>query len=208
MELKTAIELRSSVRKYKHDTVPVEVLKELVRRAGLAPSVNNAQPWQFIVITKKELLVELKEIVSKKVTGLFEDAPDAEKKVIDAVEHFSTFFSDAAALIAVAQAPYEALIDRVLPSTKLNHEDINRIRNFPNIQSIGAAIQNLLLSAVEFGLGGCWMTGPLVAREEMEKVLGVEAPYTLAAFISVGVPDEHHAHRPRKSVDEIIRVIS
>ncbi len=33
---------------------PLEDIREMVRLASLAPSVNNYQPWSFVLITNKE----------------------------------------------------------------------------------------------------------------------------------------------------------
>ena len=42
---------RRSVRSYRSGTVPKEVLEEIIDCARLAPSANNAQPWEFVVVT-------------------------------------------------------------------------------------------------------------------------------------------------------------
>ena len=56
MDLKQSIEKRTSIRNFTEEKVPVEDLKELVRRGALAPSVNNYQPWKFYAILRKTLL--------------------------------------------------------------------------------------------------------------------------------------------------------
>ena len=62
MEVKTAIENRRSIRKYKAKPIPQSVLLELLEAARLAPSGANRQPFQLIVVTdpvKKKGLVPL-----------------------------------------------------------------------------------------------------------------------------------------------------
>ncbi|MGB9749592.1 MAG: nitroreductase family protein [Caldisericia bacterium] len=49
MILKEILE-RYSVRKYKKEDVPEELVKEVIEAARLAPSANNKQPWKFIVV--------------------------------------------------------------------------------------------------------------------------------------------------------------
>lgn len=49
MILKEIVE-RYSVRKYKKDEVPLELINEVIEAARLAPSANNKQPWKFIVV--------------------------------------------------------------------------------------------------------------------------------------------------------------
>ena len=62
MEIMEAIFDRRSIRKY--DTRPVEENKinEMLKVAMYAPSARNTQPWQFIAITKREVLDELRRV--------------------------------------------------------------------------------------------------------------------------------------------------
>lgn len=45
-----AIAARRSIRKFKPDPVPREVLEEILTAGTLAPSGKNKQPWKFYVI--------------------------------------------------------------------------------------------------------------------------------------------------------------
>jgi nitroreductase len=56
METIEAILTRRSIRKYKPDPVPDEVVKELLEAAMSAPSAGNQQPWHFIVIHDRAIL--------------------------------------------------------------------------------------------------------------------------------------------------------
>jgi nitroreductase len=51
------------------------------------------------------------------------------------------------------------------------------------------------------------MTGPLVAQEAFEKLLGFGKEKSIAALLPVGVPDENPPARSRKPLEEIMRVI-
>lgn len=207
MELKEAIEKRASVRQFNNDQISVEDLREMVRLAGLAPSINNSQPWRYIAITNKELLKTMASAVHNKINETLPDTDEeSEKKAKAQVDWFSTFFVDAPAVIAVATHPYEAIVDKALHDTSLCHEDINAMRGHPDIESIGASIQNLLLAAVDKGYGACWLSGPLMAREELENMLGINQPWKLAAMIAVGKPSAHVEQRDKKPVDEIFEL--
>lgn len=54
-----AIYTRRSVRKYQNKPVPPELIEEAVKAAMFAPSARNQQPWDFIIVDKKELLDEV-----------------------------------------------------------------------------------------------------------------------------------------------------
>ena len=49
-----AIENRRSIRKYKDQPIEEKLLLEIIRNASLAPSGNNTQPWNFIIVDNLE----------------------------------------------------------------------------------------------------------------------------------------------------------
>ena len=55
MSLLDAISRRRSIRRYKKQPIPEDVLKNILEAGRLAPSANNLQPWHFIVVTDQKL---------------------------------------------------------------------------------------------------------------------------------------------------------
>lgn len=208
MEFVKTAELRTSVRSFTDESVPVEKLKEMIRIAGTAPCIGGKEVWRFIAITNKALIHDMAESVRTKYDAILPKNDDSvTESVKHAVEMFSSVFENAPAVIAVLAEPYTAVIDRVLSQTSYSHSDINKLRNYPDIQTMGAVIENLLLAAVDLGYGACWQTGPMVARDELSKMIGVEEPYSLLAFVAVGKPDKEVIPRVKKPVEEIFRLI-
>jgi nitroreductase len=70
-----------------------------------------------------------------------------------------------------------------------------------NVQSIGAAIQNMLLAAHERGVGSLWICDVFYAYEQLCAWLG--ETHQMVAAVSFGYPDESPGPRPRKGVDEV-----
>jgi len=60
MDAIEAIIKRRSVRSYTGESIPKEHLETIVNAGRLAPSGNNRQPWDFIVVTDREMINELK----------------------------------------------------------------------------------------------------------------------------------------------------
>ena len=203
------VEKRVSVRRFKPDPVPQAHVREMVRLAGLAPSPNNQQPWRFIAITRKPLLQAMADAVRARLHDLLarqlsEDARRAGQRV----EWFSTFFADAPLVVAVTRQPYESVIARAIAGSSLSAADVNAMRGYPDVQSIGAAVEHLLLAATELGYGSCWLSGPLIAREALESLLGIEAPQQLAALVVIGMPDTTHGpDHDRLPVDDLLRFV-
>lgn len=205
MELIHAIENRVSVRSFTAEPVSRKDLEELVRRAGLAPSINNSQPWKFVVITKRDLLKEMAAAVSRALGELpVKDKEDLNHAFLSRIEWYSTFFEDAPAVIALLMKPYISVLEK---GADLTHEEIDNMRNRPDMQTAGAAIQNILLSAVDLGLGACWMSAPMIARPALESLLQVEEPYKLITFVAVGKTFGAPARKSKKTLGEIIRFI-
>lgn len=73
MELFEALYTRRSIRKYTEDSVSEEAVRELLSAAMSAPSAGNAQPWQFVVITDRDLLAKLSQV--HPYAGMVKQAP-------------------------------------------------------------------------------------------------------------------------------------
>jgi nitroreductase len=59
MEALEAIEKRRSIRKFTGDIVPRADLEKIVDAGRLAASGSNRQPWEFIVVTDREIIDQL-----------------------------------------------------------------------------------------------------------------------------------------------------
>lgn len=207
MELTDVIERRASVREFAPDSVNPDDLWEMARLAHLAPSVNNSQPWRFIAITNKDLLRRMAEAVQAKLAVMLPDTDDERRRLAkEQVCWFSTHFGKAPAVFAILKHPYKAVVDVVLPEAGLSHEEMNAMRGRPDIESMGAAIEHLILAAVNLGYGACWLSGPLVARQELQDLLDVQEPWELEAMVAVGHPVSHHAQREKKPIEEVFEL--
>ena len=68
METFDAISKRASVRKYQSKPVDKALLEKLVDAARRAPTARAVEPWEFVVVTKREALEALGQIAN---TGAF-----------------------------------------------------------------------------------------------------------------------------------------
>jgi len=204
MELKQVIENRRSVRVFRDEPVPLADLREMVRLGSLAPSVANYQPWKFVIVTNKDLLVDMADEVITQLEDIPANESKASKNIRSQVEWFATFFQDAPALIALAMESYESVLEK---GVLMSHDEINRSRNYPDIQSAGACIQNMLLAAVDMDYGACWLSAPMIAKDKLKEMLGLEENVRLIAFVAVGVPEKIPPKKPVKDIDEMLKVI-
>ena len=207
MDLFDAIKGRTSIRRFKQTPVPDEDIGHILDAGRLAPSPNNTQPWSFLVIKDRAVLQQMAEAVREMVDRMVPHAEDDKQAQRLAAYRgtYYTFFENAPVVIAVFMEGYDAGTDRLLVRMGYSAEDIKRLRPSPGLQSVAAAIEHMLLATHALGYGSCWMTGPLVAQEAFEKLLGYGKEKFIAALLPVGVPDENPSARPRKDLDELLR---
>ncbi|MCK4584288.1 nitroreductase family protein [candidate division WOR-3 bacterium] len=172
MELKEVIKNRRSIRKFKDTHIQKEKIEGLLNLAMWAPSGMNRQNWYFVVVEGKvkDKLIEVskrafKEFISESLKEVFKDR----ETVIKESEKFFYNLGNAPVVICVYR------------SRTIEGE-------LTDIQSVAAAVENLLLLIHEEGLGGCWMTGPVHLENEINKILCVKGK-KLQAIIPLGVPD-------------------
>ena len=58
-----ALLTRRSIRKYKDKEITKDQINEIIKGAMYAPSAFNNQPWQFIVVDKREILIEIFKVI-------------------------------------------------------------------------------------------------------------------------------------------------
>ncbi|MZP29688.1 NAD(P)H-flavin oxidoreductase [Heliobacterium undosum] len=196
MDLASSIQGRRSIRKYKPDEPPVEVIEQIIVAGLWAPSNMNIQPWRFVVV-RGEKRVDLLAVIGRsgqsilpKLERIFADKPKVIKFTLE-------FFQDLgrAPILIFCYGPAEC----APPPGDLNLQE-RRVAHFEystNLQSVAASIQNMLLAAHANGLGTCWMTGPLHVADEVNERLGV-AGQELVALITLGYPDQSPPAPPRK----------
>jgi nitroreductase len=204
---------RHSVRKFTGASVPVDHLKEIVKAATYGPSGKNLQNWQFIVITNKQKINDIADIVAKKNEYIATQINDPEKsKAIRSSVHYHTAFKGAPVLVLVFACPYETVADILREAGKMADEEIAKYaRPNPGIQNIAAAMENLLLAAANLGYGTCWMTGPTYAAEEITNYINFNKTgegYFLAALTPLGVPaSKDFVYPPRKPLEQVLTII-
>jgi len=197
MDVFAAMRERQSVRKFRKEPVPRAAILKMVEAATWAPSAGNAQAVRFIVVEDKAMMTRMKGIVDEvdsRLTG---------KKIAeDKVNNHNLFWAAPAAVCAIS-TPYESATDRLLREKDPERHKVRRFQVNPALQSLSASVSNFLLAAHALGYGTCWMTGPLIAKPELESALSIRYPEELLAVIAVGKPDDIPAKPPRKPPEEI-----
>jgi nitroreductase len=186
-----AIGQRRSIRKFKPEPVPQETLRAIINAGIQAPSGKNRQPWRFIIVNqdqRPEMVRILREGIAK------EKAEGGDP----ASSEYSANIMERAPVTVFVFNP-----DGLSPW--LAHSIDQNFTELVDTQSIGAAIQTMLLAAQELGVGSLWICDVFYAYEALCTWLGEKGE--MIAAISFGYPAESPAARSRKSYNELVRVL-
>ncbi len=197
MDVVEAIRSRKSIRGFKPDPVPKEVLKEILDIASRTPSAMNTQPWDVTAVTG-EVLDNIKKGNIEMLTAGAEANPDLpfkpyegiyrQRQVDLAIQLFKLMgiaredkkrraewmqrgyrFFDAPAAIILS-------IDRSVDKL-LSHLDI------------GAIIQTICLAALNYGLGTCIEDQSTFFPEVLREFTPIPESKEILIAIAIGYPD-------------------
>ena len=187
---------RRSVRAFQDRPVPLAALEEMIEAARWAPSPHGAQPWRFVVLTRPEAKRALAEAMGDEWRRTLAMDGEDEAVVARRLRLSHERIEQAPALILACL--YLADLDRYPDPDRQRAEEIMAI------QSLGAAIQNILLAAYSLGLDTGWMCAPLFAQQTVRAALDLDASLIPHALIPVGYKAAEPRRRPHRPASELI----
>ncbi|MCT4685788.1 nitroreductase family protein [Vallitalea sp.] len=201
---------RHSVRKFTNQEIPMEDIMKILEASTYCPSAKNAQNWHFVVVKNTQKIEEIAKSIENKNSEIADKLHDESKKAsFTKFIRFATLFRNAPAVILVYASSYTPNGLDELQEAGGYEQEINHIISMsPQMQSIGALIENLTLASAAMGYGTCWMTsGNYAAREISEVVQFNNNDFSLAAIVPIGVPNLPIKSPSRKSIEEVISII-
>ena len=185
---------RRSIRKFRPDNLPRDVIERILDAARVAPSGKNEQPWQFAVLggeTKAAFLDCMEAGLRREESSPL--LPGSEKGLPDAWNTLR-IMRQAPVIVAVVN-PYGSSPFEEIPVEK-------RVSELVQTQSIGAAVQNMLLAAQALSVGSLWIGNTFFAYPELTDFLGLNGQLTAA--VALGYAGEQPYARPRKPLEHIV----
>jgi len=197
---------RRSVRLFRPDAPADDVLEKLIEAAITAPSAGNKQPWRFLIIKDRNILMEASRIVKKECSLI---KPNIREELASDFKNYSDNFSkfeNAPLLIVPIYRIPKGFTDALfLPGAEKEKSLYQDLEHHSILLSVGMTIQNILLMGEELDIGTCCMTGPLVGARSLEKLLKIPEEWHIAAFIAVGCSDEKPVDPGRKNLKTFLR---
>jgi nitroreductase len=214
MEIVEAIRARKSIRAFKPDPIKKEIVTEILEIATRAPSGTNTQPWEFFVLTG-EVLEKVKQAnvehlrsgtlpnpdisfaisnpdtvyqkrrveLTKQLFQLMEIPRDDREKRNQWLERGFRFF-DAPVAIIVS-------VDRLLSE-------------MGPLIDIGAVMQTICLTALNYGLGTCIEYQGVMYPEVLRQYAGIPESKRVLASIAIGFPDWDFPANKLESTRELV----
>ncbi len=195
-ELAAAVRGRRSVRAFRPDPVPRGIVERAIEAASWAPSPHGRQPWRFAVVEAQARRAALAEAMAATWQAQLEldgqDAATVQARLRKSKERLRQ------APVLVVACLYLADLD-VYPDAQRQADEATMA-----VQSLGAAVQNLLLSLYAAGVDGGWMCAPLFCPEIVRRHLGLAEGLVPHALVAVGYAARDPVRRPRLPLDRLI----
>lgn len=191
MDALEAIASRRSVRRFAPRGVPRRLLRELVAAACAAPAPHHSRPWRFL-----ELRREMRRRLAEAMAAAWRADLEADGQPPEAIER-----SLARSRRQLTEAPL--LLLACLDQEGARRWPDSRRRGAEHemyIQSLGAALQNLLLAAHARGLGGYLKGAPLFCQAAVAEALGLPPGWQPAFLVLLGYPEEGLQPPPRPAL--------
>jgi len=206
MEVIEAIRTRRSIRGFKPEPVPREVLEELLDACRWAPSASNTQPWEFAILGGEVMEEYTDRLIEKvklewdtsslKFKNINPDIPYPElpepyrQRAMDARAHIDNHqFPPGTKGLDEKRAAYLLYGGRFYGAPNAIIVSTEKSICPKAILDLGIMVQTISLAAHAYGLGTCLMTMAIAWPDIVRELLGIPESKLIALGIPVGYPD-------------------
>jgi nitroreductase len=224
MDVIEAIKARYSVRAFKPDPVPLDLIRKIIEQAQRAPSWANTQPWEFAVASGKKLKAIQDAFIKRGAAGM----QDAQAEVARPPDYPEPYISRIKKMQAqerrdrTSEMTGEEMEARLTDNWRhygastciymlvgKNFLYQEKGINVWAIYDCGSAVQNIMLLATNYGLGTIAQAMAVAYPDIIRKELGIPADKLIALGIAIGYPDDKNPinkdRRDREPLDTIAK---
>ena len=195
--LVNAIRSRRSVRKYRKDPVPDEIIADLIEFAVTAPSGTNCQDWQFIAINGREKVWALAQEIKKffvKINTLAKNPVIRNLSVFFMGNTLKKYYHEHMDSVEMGLRESEKGVDMLFhnaPSLIIVHSEMG---GSTPVEDAQYASYHITLLAHAVGLGTCYIGFAVesINRDwNLKKYLDIPMKNRVHAVLTLGYPDVH-----------------
>ncbi len=177
MDFLKVIEKRRSIRAYMDKMPSDEDVLSIIQCGHRAPTGGNIQPWEFIIIKDQEVK---RAVVDTTYVGNDYDGLRHQEWIMQAPVIIAVLANKSKSYARYGEKALESLI----------------------YLDCSACIENMLLAAVNLGLGSCYISG--FREDELAKALKLPENYKRIAFLPLGYQKGDAVINPKADISNII----
>jgi nitroreductase len=213
MSVFDAINGLRATRVYEDRAIPPDVLAQILTAATRACSAGNTQPWEFVVVTDRDVKADLKAMLSKAWMTVDARRAQSPEQLVDgsgrpvtghaAIENIDRV----AAIVFVFWNPDRGI--RMKGEYEENPDGTLRaLTDFPGGRgaSLFQACQNMMLAAHALGVSSLFTTFFGLCQQEVKELLHVPPRMFLESAVFLGYRAERLGNPKRKPLEEVVHV--
>ena len=198
---------RHTIRSFEDRPIPRATLERLLDAATAAPSPTNRQPWKFSVVTAKatreKLLEHTREAIGE-IRAAIAKGPHPDH-LADYWDYFIKPVESARAFVVVSYKCIPDTLAHLVADAGADPKAFVTVEQWNGeVCAAAAATMQLLLQAHAEGLGACWMSGPLLARDRICGLLNLGKPWKMLGGVALGWPAEKPLVTGRKALSKVV----
>ena len=187
------IQQRRSVRHFAAEPVDRKLVRELIALACLAPAPHHSRPWRWANVVSKPARERLADAMGESWLEDLAAEKRSVREIDKLIQRSRGQIMDAPVLIVACLELDET---REWPDERRALAERDMF-----VQSLGAALQNLLLAAVERGLVGYLKGAPLFCGPAITEALDLPKAWEPTFLVLLGHPQEGFEVSPREEWD-------
>jgi nitroreductase len=196
------LKFRRSVRGFRNERVPRELIEKILEAARWAPSAGNSQPWEFIVVENRKIIQELARLYEYQLN---------EKKWLDETREKELRMYVGNQPVE-GKAPFRAAHCMIFALADERWGNAFPVRTWLDkgsqhiISSMANAVFAMHCAAATLGLATQWISdfgSPWLAGMT-KHVLGIPRLYKIYDAMPIGYPKYYPKPRHVKPLDQII----
>jgi nitroreductase len=202
MDIVSAIQTRKSIRMFKPDPVPAEIVREILQLAQRAPSWANTQPWEFAVVAGRKLEEIRQAFIARTDEEPHLDVGRPKSFPEPYKSRMRSLVNRDAAAIQKAGGNNDVNKWRPQQGSKLygapciiyilidkSMYEMEGYRNVWSVFDCGLVAENIMLLAVKYGLGTIAAMQVAKYPDLIRKILGMTDQKIILIGIGIGYPD-------------------
>lgn len=180
---------RRSTRRFSDRLVSPQTIEKIKSVAMTSPYASGKKNWEIQVISDRGLINRMAQVVEDKVQKVSENIrPDMRDHFANYARNFTVFASAPVVFVPTFRAAPSLSLMLLAPMPEVATWERDN-----SVKSISCVSMLLLLSAESLQLGGCYVTGSLLAGEELASLISLPPGREIGAFVPVGYK-EHEEH--------------